>query len=274
MEAVSLAHAQEGISGSYSLKNDEYEWPYALLCDALREASVQLLSANIVSLRDGIFFSELALSNGEKVSARPSDCSALALWVGAPILVTTEILDEAGVIIEDEQDDNAVQSMSGEPDQRIIPSRAVARYPLMSAMRRMEIIGVRVEESTNKPLVLLHERQEDTYLPIWISVFEASAIAFEQEGTVPARPLSHDLFCDVLNAIDIELLAMIISEVTDEAFLCDLAFSGGKWMSVRPGDAIALAIRTDATILVSTEVLNRAGVTIPPDELKDDAART
>ena len=57
-------------------------------------------------------------------------------------------------------------------------------------MRKMEVVGVRVEMPTNQPIVLLKEVQGERYLPIWIGPVEATAIAFAQQGMVPARPLS------------------------------------------------------------------------------------
>ena len=65
-------------------------------------------------------------------------------------------------------------------------------------MRRMEVVGVRVEMPSNSPIVLLKEQQGDRYLPIWIGAVEATAIAFAQQGMVSLRPLTHDLFKDVL----------------------------------------------------------------------------
>ena len=67
--------------------------------------NVQLRTVNITALRDGIFYADLVFSNGAEVSARPSDSIALALRTGAAIFATDEILDEAGVAIPDEQED-------------------------------------------------------------------------------------------------------------------------------------------------------------------------
>ena len=66
---------------------------------------VHLTTVNIVALREGIFFADLIFSNGKEVSARPSDSIALALRTGAAIFAAEEILDEAGVAIPDEQED-------------------------------------------------------------------------------------------------------------------------------------------------------------------------
>ena len=67
-------------------------------------------------------------------------------------------------------------------------------------MREVDVIGVRVEMPSNQPIVLLKEAAGDRYLPIWIGAVEATAIAFAQQGIVPARPLTHDLMKDLLDA--------------------------------------------------------------------------
>jgi len=68
--------------------------------------NVQLRTVNITALRDGIFYADLVFSNGAEVSARPSDSIALALRTGAAIFASDEILDEVGVAIpQDEQED-------------------------------------------------------------------------------------------------------------------------------------------------------------------------
>ena len=103
-------------------------------------------------------------------------------------------------------------------------------------MRKMEVVGVRVEMPTNQPIVLLKEVQGERYLPIWIGPVEATAIAFAQQGMVPARPLTHDLFRDVLEALGVQLNTVNITALRDGIFFADLVFSNGKEVSARPSD--------------------------------------
>src|ERR1700733_380759 len=136
----------------------------------------------------------------------------------------------------------------------------------------MEVVGVRVEMPTNQPIVLLKETQGDRSLPIWIGPVEATAIAFAQQGMVPARPLTHDLFRDVLEALEVQLQTVNITALRDGIFFADLIFSNGKEVSARPSDSIALALRTGAAIYASEEVLDEAGVAIP-DEQEDEVEK-
>ena len=139
-------------------------------------------------------------------------------------------------------------------------------------MRQMEVVGVRVEMPTNNPIVLLKETQGERYLPIWIGPMEATAIAFAQNGMVPARPLTHDLFRDVLESFGVQLKTVNITALRDGIFYADLVFSNGAEVSARPSDSIALALRTGATIFASEEILDEAGVAIP-DEQEDEVEK-
>jgi uncharacterized protein len=134
----------------------------------------------------------------------------------------------------------------------------------------MEVVGVRVEMPTNQPIVLLKETQGERYLPIWIGPMEATAIAYAQQGLVPARPLTHDLLRDVLQALDVQLKTVNITELRDGIFFADLIFSNGKEVSARPSDSIALALRTGATIFASDEILDEAGIAIPGEQEDED----
>ena len=139
-------------------------------------------------------------------------------------------------------------------------------------MRQMEVIGVRVEMPSNSPIVLLKEAQGDRYLPIWIGAVEATAIAFAQQGMVSLRPLTHDLFRDVLEVLNVQLRTVNITALRDGIFYADLVFSNGAEVSARPSDSIALALRTGAQIFASEEILDEAGVAIP-DEQEDEVEK-
>ena len=133
-------------------------------------------------------------------------------------------------------------------------------------MREVEVVGVRVEMPSNQPIVLLREVDGDRYLPIWIGAVEATAIAFAQQGVVPARPLTHDLMRDVVSALDHTLEAVRITELTNGVFYAVLVFDGGAEVSARPSDAIALALRTGTPIFGAEAVLDEAGIPIPEEE--------
>lgn len=136
-------------------------------------------------------------------------------------------------------------------------------------MKPVEIVGVRVEMPSQQPIVLLREADSGRHLPIWIGAVEATAIAMAQQGVVPERPLTHDLFKNVIAALGSALREVRITDLSDGVFYAILAFESGVEVEARPSDAIALALRTGAPVLVADSVLDEAAVDLPdegPDE--------
>jgi bifunctional DNase/RNase len=131
---------------------------------------------------------------------------------------------------------------------------------------KVNVVGVRVEMPTNQPIILLQDQEGDRYLPIWVGAVEATAIAFAQQGIKPPRPLTHDLFTDVLKTLQANLQEVRITSLKDGVFYAEIEFGGGQVLSSRPSDAIALALRNDSSIFVAEEVLSAAGIDIPAEE--------
>lgn len=133
-------------------------------------------------------------------------------------------------------------------------------------MREIEVVGVRVEMPTNQPLVLLRETEGGRYLPIWIGAVEASAIAYAQQGTETARPLTHELMQHVVVALGDELDEVRILDVHDGVFFASLVFASGAEVESRPSDSIVLALRSGARIVCAEDVLDLAGIAATTDE--------
>jgi uncharacterized protein len=135
-------------------------------------------------------------------------------------------------------------------------------------MLEMSLVGVRVELPSNQPIVLLKEVSGDRYLPIWIGAVEATAIAFALQGIETPRPMTHDLMRDILAQTDVQVDRIVISDLVEQTFYATIKMGiDGRSMEVssRPSDAIALAVRINAPIFASEEVLEQAGI-----ELKDE----
>ncbi len=141
-----------------------------------------------------------------------------------------------------------------------------------TSLSELSVVGVRVELPSQQPIVLLKEVDGDRYLPIWIGAVEATAIAFAQQGVVTARPMTHDLMRDVLAAFERPLQTVTITELREGVFYAELGFEGGVTVSARPSDAIALAMRSGATIRSEASVLEEAGIAIP-DEQEDEVEK-
>ncbi|SDH06538.1 bifunctional nuclease family protein [Klenkia brasiliensis] len=139
-------------------------------------------------------------------------------------------------------------------------------------MQELRVVGVRVELPGNQPILLLKETQGERYLPIWIGAVEAAAIAFEQQGVRPARPMTHDLLREVVTALGATLQAVHITEMKDGIYLAELVFGEQRTVSARPSDAVALAVRTGAPIYGAEALLDEVGIEIP-DEQEDEVEK-
>lgn len=132
----------------------------------------------------------------------------------------------------------------------------------------VEVVGVRVEMPTNSPIVLVRGGAANLHLPIWIGPNEAAAIAMALQGVSAPRPLTHDLFAATLGQLGRPLRQVRITRLADGVFYGELVLDEVV-VDARPSDAIALALRVGAPILVAEEVLAEAGVEIEP-EVEDD----
>jgi bifunctional DNase/RNase len=131
-------------------------------------------------------------------------------------------------------------------------------------VRRLDVVGVRVELPSNQPLVMLKEADGNRYLPIWIGATEALAIAAVQQGLVTARPLTHDLFRDVLAALDVPVTRVVITTMSEGVYYATLVL-GELEVSARPSDAIALALRTGSPVFGSAALLDEVAFEVAED---------
>ena len=131
------------------------------------------------------------------------------------------------------------------------------------------MIPVKVEKISYHPssrsyAVLLKDERSDLFLPILVGSFEAQSIALAIEVVDTPRPLTHDLICDLITKVDGKLLAVNISMLNDGVFYASLKLSGDnfgtKTIDARPSDAISIALRLNAQIYVTAEVIEEAGV--------------
>ncbi len=98
VEATAIAFAQQGVVPPRPLTHD-------LLKDVLEATGNEVAEIQITEMRDNVFYASLVLASGVEVSARPSDSIALALRTGAKIVCSEELLDDVGILVPDEQDD-------------------------------------------------------------------------------------------------------------------------------------------------------------------------
>lgn len=116
-------------------------------------------------------------------------------------------------------------------------------------------------------VILLRETDGDRVLPIWIGEPEARALDWQRRGTTPPRPMAHDLMVALLDGVDARVDRIVIERLRDNTFLATVTVvSAGAPHEVdaRPSDALNLAVRADAPIQISTDVIETAGLTAWP----------
>src|SRR5215510_1974044 len=126
---------------------------------------------------------------------------------------------------------------------------------------QVEIKGLMLDPSSNVPIVILRDTQSQLFLPIWIGVFEANAIALRIEGVEPPRPMTHDLLRLVLDQLGAAVEKIVISDLRESTFFALIHLRQGEasvTVDARPSDAIALALRASAPIFVLRSVLDKA----------------
>jgi uncharacterized protein len=144
-------------------------------------------------------------------------------------------------------------------------------------MVKMEIKGLLMDPVSNMPVVVLRDSANGVFLPIWVGIFEANAIALQMEKITTPRPMTHDLLKNLLGELDATVERIVINDLKDNTFFARIHLLRGdtRWnVDSRPSDAIALALRVDAEIFVEEDVLERSKSLRPegddgdPDRLK------
>jgi bifunctional DNase/RNase len=144
---------------------------------------------------------------------------------------------------------------------------------------KMKVSGLTIDPLTNTPIVILKDIQEKKAIPIWIGLFEASAIATELEKITFSRPMTHDLLTDILRVLGVEVTKIEINDLRNNTFFANICLvKDGKNLVIdaRPSDAIAIALRANAPIFVDDKVIEKSrnvdfGTKLTDlDKMKDD----
>ncbi len=133
--------------------------------------------------------------------------------------------------------------------------------------------AVRVDVGSSTPLLLLEEVGGNRVLPIFIGAPEATAIAYALQGIEAPRPMSHDLLGNVITALGAKLFSVEIVELVDNTFFASLRLLRGAEeisVSARPSDAVALALRVGAPLLVHDDLMNAEGQIYAADDEDDE----
>ena len=126
---------------------------------------------------------------------------------------------------------------------------------------QMEVSRIRIDERRGEQVVVLKERGGSRFLPIIIGISEVTAIKMKLSGIQPPRPLTHDLLRETITALGATLQRIVITKLEFNTFFAKLVLQTREGdvreVDARPSDSIALALRSDAPIYVTEDVLGQ-----------------
>ena len=131
----------------------------------------------------------------------------------------------------------------------------------MTQLVPMSIKGLMLDPVSNSPIVVLKDDAEKFFLPIWVGIFEANAIALQIENVTTPRPMTHDLLRNVISDLKASVERIVVCDLQDNTYYALIYLTrNGETMAIdaRPSDAIALALRTRAPIFVEDTVIDHA----------------
>jgi bifunctional DNase/RNase len=137
----------------------------------------------------------------------------------------------------------------------------------------MKVKSLTFDPGSNMFVVLLSDLESRYALPIWISPFEASAIALKLGGVSTHRPMTHDLIRNILRVFHAEILKIEVMNLKYNTYYTLIHIkTRGKEITIdsRPSDAIAVALAADAPIYVTEKVLSKAKTIQLDQDIEED----
>ncbi|HBG01262.1 MAG TPA: hypothetical protein DDW87_06795 [Firmicutes bacterium] len=135
-------------------------------------------------------------------------------------------------------------------------------------MLRMKVKAVGIDRETMLPVVILTDDVEESYVPLVIGPAEANAIALVLENVEISRPLTHDLLLSTVLALGAKVDKVVVTDLTEDVYYAEVCLLQGEKtlrIDARPSDAIALALRSGASIFVDEKIVPYAMV-IPGED--------
>jgi uncharacterized protein len=141
------------------------------------------------------------------------------------------------------------------------PTRLPAQTPAPAGPQEVSVVGLFLDAGSLQPTVVLQGKRDHRRFGMAIGPAEATGIAFPLENRVPPRPLTHDLFLTLFGRLKVAVTRVVITDLKDGIYYATVVLdAGGKEMQLdaRPSDAIALAIRAKAPVLVEDRVFDKS----------------
>ncbi|MGE5255986.1 MAG: bifunctional nuclease family protein [Hyphomicrobiales bacterium] len=141
-------------------------------------------------------------------------------------------------------------------------------------LRKVNIAGLTMDPASNTPIIILKTEDDEQAVPIWIGLLEATSIASALQKIKYERPMTHDLFKNFAESLQVSIERVEVSDLRDNTFFARIHFvSEGRNfdMDARPSDAIALALRFDAPIYVDETVIQHSKIREADVEVADQS---
>jgi bifunctional DNase/RNase len=141
-------------------------------------------------------------------------------------------------------------------------------------LHKVTISGLAMDPASNTPIVILKTEGEEQTIPIWIGLLEATSIASAMKNITYDRPMTHDLFKNFIELLDMEISKVEICDIRANTYYAEILFAskdGTFTMDARPSDAIAMALRFNAPLYVDDKVLEKSKVEKEEVEVLDNS---
>ena len=141
------------------------------------------------------------------------------------------------------------------------PAHLPAQTPTPAGPQEAGVVGLFLDAASLQPTVVLQGKRDRRSFGMAIGAAEATGIVFPLENRVPPRPLTHDLFMTLFGRLKVTVTRVVITDLKDGIYYATVHLdAGGKEMQLdsRPSDAIALAIRAKAPVLVEDRVFDKS----------------
>ena len=141
-------------------------------------------------------------------------------------------------------------------------------------LHKVSIAGLAMDSASNTPIIILKSEEDDQIVPIWIGLLEATSIASALKNVQFDRPMTHDLFKNLTDLLEIEVTRIEVCDIRDNTYFARIYFTAEDRqfdMDARPSDAIALALRCDAPIYVDEKVISKSQANESDAEAVDES---
>ncbi len=141
-------------------------------------------------------------------------------------------------------------------------------------LHKVNIAGMTIDPTSNTPIIILKSEETEQAIPIWIGLLEATSIASALQNIQFERPMTHDLFKNFTELLNIFVERVEVCDLKDNTFFARIYFTSKEKnfsMDARPSDAIAIALRFKAPIFVDEAVIEKSKASDKDAEVLDES---